>query len=205
MKKILIVNPKGGSGKTTIATNLASYYALWEIPTALIDYDPQLSSTEWLEQRPARFPPIKSVNASRGQYRYPKDIQRAIIDSPARPSRAQLIKLFHLADVVLVPVLPSPIDIRAAGHFFGELLLDSMLKDIRIGLIANRVKTNTVIFRNLEQFLKKLKVPLVSRLRDSQNYIRSADEGIGIFEMPPSLSQSDVEQWRSVINWIEKG
>ena len=204
MKRILVVNPKGGCGKSTIATNLASYYALWDVPVALIDLDPQQSSLEWLGQRSTNLNPIEGIDGSHGRLSVPKEIQRVVIDCPARTNNTQLHRLFGQADEVVIPVLPSPIDIRAAGHFIGELLLDKMLKKSRIGLVANRVRENTLIYSNLENFLKQLKVPLVTHLRDTQNYIRAAESGQGIFEMPPYLVDKDIDTWRPLIRWIEK-
>ncbi|NKB75594.1 MAG: AAA family ATPase [Gammaproteobacteria bacterium] len=204
MKKILIVNPKGGCGKTTIAANLASYYALWDVPVALIDYDPQHSSLEWLDQRPADLNQIMAVNGAKGRVNFNLDVERIVIDAPARTTDIQTQRLFEKADVVLVPVLPSAIDIRAIGHFVGQLMLGGMLKTARIGLVANRVKENTIVFHNLERFLKTLDIPLVTHLRDSQNYIRASEGGFGIFEMSPYQVDKDIEQWRSLIEWIEE-
>lgn len=206
MKTTLIVNPKGGCGKSTLATNLASYYALWKVPVALVDYDPQHSSLEWLMQRNQDASPIQGIDASRkvSGASIPGEIERAIIDTPARISLKQLRKLFTFADQVILPVLPSPIDIRAAGHFIGELMLGDLLGVSRVGLVANRVKENTLIYRNLEQFLDKIKIPLVTHLRDAQNYIHAADDGYGIFEMSPYQVDKDIEQWRPLIEWIEK-
>lgn len=208
MKKILVMNPKGGCGKTTLATNLASYYALWEVPVAIIDYDMQKSTLEWAEQRPDALNPISAIDGSHGKVRIDKEIKRVLMDAPASTRIPQLKKLVGLADVVIIPVSPSPIDIRAAGHFIGELIAEGMLHQdrigqARIGLVGNRVRENTLIFSNLIAFMEKLKIPLISNLRDSQNYIRAADGGYGIFEMPPFLVEKDIEQWRPIINWIE--
>lgn len=204
MKKVLVVNPKGGCGKTTLTTNLASYYALWDVPVALIDLDPQKSSLEWLAQRSDRLNPIIGIDGSHGRMSVPDGIQRVVIDAPARTTTAQLRRMFEQADEVLIPVLPSPIDIRAAGHFIGELLLDKMLRKSRIGLVANRVRENTLIYNNLETFLNKLKIPLVTHLRDTQNYIKAAEGGYGVFEMAPYLVDKDMDTWRPLIRWIEK-
>lgn len=206
MKTILIVNPKGGSGKSTLAANLASYYALWKVPVALVDYDPQRSGMEWLEQRSPELNPIQGVDASLGQpdkASVSAEIQRVVMDSPARIEPAQMRRLFKFADCVLLPVLPSPLDIRAAGHFVGELMLDNLLRQAKVGFVANRVRTNTVIYHNLERFLQKMSIPLVTRLRDSQNYIRAAENGHGIFEMLPHQAGHDIEQWRPLIQWLE--
>ena len=204
MKKILVINPKGGCGKTTMATNLSSYYALWDVPVALVDYDPQRSSLDWVAQRSNELGPITGVDGSRGRINIDKQIKRVIMDAPARSSKQQILKLFDLADVVLIPVLPSPIDIRAAGSFIGQLTADKLLKKAKIGLVGNRVKENTLIFANLQKFLNKMDVPLVTSIRDTQNYIKAADGGFGIFEMPPYQAEKDIEQWRPLINWIEK-
>lgn len=203
-KTILVVNPKGGCGKSTLATNLASYYAVWEVPVALIDLDPQRSSLEWLDQRPATLSPIVGIDGAKGRLSVPGSVRRVVVDAPARVAKGQLHRIFDRADAVLIPVLPSPMDIRAAGHFIGELLLDKMLRKSRVGLVANRVRENTLVYSNLEKFLRRLKVPLVTHLRDTQNYIRAADSGYGIFEMPPYQADRDVETWRPLINWIEK-
>ena len=203
MKRILVINPKGGCGKTTLATNLSSYYALWEVPVALIDYDPQRSSLEWTDQRGRELNKVTGVDGSHGRVNVDKEIRRVVMDAPARTAKSQLSRLIELADVVLIPVLPSPIDIRAAGHFVADLTSEGLLNKARLGLVGNRVRENTLIFNNLQKFLKKVEIPLVSCLRDTQNYIRSAESGLGIFEMPPYLVEKDIEQWRSIINWIE--
>lgn len=204
MRTILVVNPKGGCGKTTIATNLASYYALWGVKTALVDFDSQQSSLEWLQQRPDTYEPIHGIAAWHGRVSFPEGTRRAVIDAPARIGSKQLEKLIGMANAVILPVLPSPIDIRAAGHFIGELLLDGRVRrGKRIAIIANRVKENTIIYGNLEKFLKALKIPFVTHLRDSQNYIRAAERGVGIFELAPYLVDQDLDQWRPLIKWID--
>ena len=207
MKTILVVNSKGGCGKSTLAANLASYYALWKVPVALVDYDPQQSALEWLAQRNAALPPIVGVDASVADATHrpaiSADIQRVVMDSPARLPPQQLKRLFAAADCAILPVLPSPIDIRAAGHFIGELMLGDLLHRTPVGLVANRVRENTLIFHKLEQFLRRMKIPLITHLRDTQNYIRAAAAGHGIFEMSPYQVDQDIEQWRSLIKWIE--
>ena len=205
MKKILVVNPKGGCGKTTLATNLSSYYALWEVDVALVDCDPQRSSSEWLDRRSDQWNPIVKVDGTKGKIPFSSiKADRIIIDAPARTTDQQTGRWFEQADVVLIPVLPSSIDIRAMGHFIGQLMIGEMLKQARVGLVANRVKKNTVVFKNLERFLSSLNIPLVTHIRDSQNYIRAAEGGFGIFEMSPYQADKEVDQWRSLIEWIEK-
>ena len=204
MKNILVMNPKGGSGKTTLATNLASYYALWEIPTALIDYDPQRSSLDWEEQRSDESSSVVALDGSKNRIKIDPNIQRVVMDAPAKTNAIQIRKLISLADVLLVPVLPSPIDIRAVGYFLGTLVAENYHKKVRVGFVANKVNEQTIVFNKLKNFLKSMDVPFISSLRDTQNYIRAAETGSSIFEMPPYLAEKDVEQWRPIINWIEK-
>ena len=203
MKKILVINPKGGCGKTTLATNLASYYALWEVPVALVDYDPQRSSLDWVQARDRYLGRIEGIDGSHGRLNVDPGFRRVVMDAPARNTLPQIRRLFGAADVVLVPVLASPIDIRAAARFIAELTAEGILAESRVGLVGNRVRENTVMFNNLQVFLKKLKVPLVSNIRDTQNYVKAAEGGYGVFEMPPYLVEKDIEQWRPVINWLE--
>lgn len=203
MKKILVLNPKGGCGKTTIATNLASYYALWEINTALVDYDPQQSSIDWLSARPEKAPEITAIDGTKGSVKYSTKIQRAILDAPARVDSRQMSNLVRAADAVVIPVLASPIDIRASGKFVANLLMSSARKGTRIGVVGNRVKENTQVFGRLEEFFKTIKIPVITHLRDSQNYVRSAQTGLGVFDMAPSAVEREIEQWRPLIHWVE--
>lgn len=204
MRSILFVNAKGGCGKTTLATNLASYYAARGVPTVLADFDDQASSVEWLQSRPDWGEPIQGVAGWKGHVHYPAGTERVIMDAPARIHGRQLTELVKHADIIIIPVLPSPIDIRAAAHFVGEMLMQSGLRKKKLAVVANRVRENTVVYQRLEQFLKSLKVPFVTHFRDTQNYIRAAARGIGIFEMAPSATEPDVEQWRPLIRWIER-
>lgn len=204
MRSILVINPKGGCGKTTISTNLASYYAVWGVATALLDYDPQQSSNEWLQQRPENYDLIYGVDASHGRSTVPKDVVRVVMDAPARTDSRQVHRLVDKADVVIIPILPSPIDIRAAGSFIGELLLENSATSKKTAVIANRVREYTRIYGNLTKFLNHLKIPFVTHIRDSQNYIRAAQQGIGVFEMPPYMVAKDIEEWRPLIKWIDQ-
>lgn len=207
MRTILVVNPKGGCGKTTIATNLASYYAVWGVATALVDLDRQRSSLDWLDARGPERPPIAGAAGWEGSATVPAGTERVILDAPAHIAPDQVDELVARADVVVLPVLPSPIDIRAAARFVGELLTRSRIRQSgrRVGVVANRVRENTLIYASLEQFLSSLGLPFVTHLRDSQNYIRAATRGLGVFELPPYLVETELEQWRPLIEWIDRG
>lgn len=205
MRSILVVNPKGGCGKTTIATNLASYYAVWGVPTALVDYDPQRSSLDWLEARPDKYQAITGIAGHSSHINLPAGTKRVIYDVPARSVVEKIVKMMTHADAVVIPVLPSPIDIRAAAQFISEFISKGHLRQRKklVGLVANRVRENTLIYHDLETFLDGIDIPFVTTLRDTQNYVHAARRGIGIFEMGASQVEKDLAQWRPLINWIE--
>ena len=205
MRTILVLNAKGGCGKSTISTNLASYYAFdQEKKVALADYDPQGSSMAWLAARGEEWPAIEGIAAFKDDVRPDSDTDILIMDAPARVHGKELTALVRKADTILFPVLPSPIDMRAATDYMKEVKAVGKVerKQAKVGVIANRVRENTIIFSELYDFIKKLKVPYVATLRDTQNYIRAEERGIGIFEMAPSRVWQDLEQWDPLIKWL---
>ncbi|MDH5765065.1 MAG: ParA family protein [Gammaproteobacteria bacterium] len=205
MRTIMVLNAKGGCGKSTISTNLASYYAFEEEKkVVLADYDPQGSSMAWLQARGEEWPVIEGIAAFKDATRPARDTDIMIIDAPARVHGKELTELVRKADTILFPVLPSPIDMRAATDYMQELKAVGKVErgEVKIGVIANRVRENTIIFSELFDFIKKLRVPYVATLRDTQNYIRAEERGIGIFEMAPSQVYQDLESWESLIKWL---
>lgn len=217
MRRILITNAKGGCGKSTLATNLASIYASKGYCTALFDHDEQLSSVRWLRRREkTNHPVIHGVEAARSRaqnvtrtwlLRVPDNTERAIIDTPAGLKGADLLQQLQGVDDILVPVLPSPIDIQATADFIRDLLLIGKVRErqIRLGIVANRVRINTLSFHTLERFLKSLDIPVVARLRDTQNYMRTAEQGCGIHEINSPSKKIDIPQWDSLVDWLEAG
>jgi len=206
MRTILVTNAKGGCGKSTIATNLAAYYASEGYETALADYDPQASSLDWLAQRPAEYPAIAGVRGfESGLKTLPRRTEYLVIDAPARSHGPELALLLKKAESVIVPVLPSPIDISASSKFIEELLATHKVaeKKARVALVANRVRENTLIFDELDEYLAKIKVPYIASLREAQNYIRGYQRGLGIHELPPYLAWPDWEQWDPLLEWLD--
>lgn len=214
MQKILVLNAKGGCGKTTIATNLASHYASAGFKTTLMDYDPQGSSMRWLRQRPQDKPQVDGVNAYRRpgsretmawSRRTPVGTERIIMDAPAGVAGQQLVDFACEVNTIIIPVLPSPIDIHAATRFIEDLLLIGKVrqKGVRVAVIANRVNKQTLVYQSLERFLKTLNLPFITTLRDTQNYVHAAERGIGIHEMWDRRAETDRVQWLPVLNWLE--
>ena len=190
MQKIVLLNPKGGSGKTTIAINLASYFAVCGLKPTLMDLDAQGSTTRWLSKRAKGQSEIHGIAAYERNSRVtrsfatrvPLDTERLIVDTAAALESQQLPDITRNATAVLVPVLPSDIDIHAAAKCISNLLLIAKIRreDQRIAVIANRVKKNTLIYKALMKFLETLNIPVVATLRDSQNYIRVGRIGPGL-------------------------
>jgi chromosome partitioning protein len=214
MQRIVVLNPKGGSGKTTIAINLASYLAAHGHAPVLMDFDPQGSSVRWVRKRKPPQPPVhviaafeKDTRTTRAfQLRVPEEATHVIVDTPAALEARQLPEMTRDADKVLVPVLPSDIDIHTCSRCIRDLLLVGKIRreDDRIGVIANRVRRNTLTYQSLIRFLHTLGIPIVATIRDSQNYVRAAELGVGVHEMKSYVVREDVEQWLPLVQWLER-
>ena len=205
MRHVMVMNSKGGCGKSTLATNVASYFASEGYKVALADYDPQRTSLDWLAIRPSDLPSITPVDAyQEGLRGVPRDTEVLVIDAPARTHGSEMNELVRRAETILVPVLPSPIDMKACGHFMTELLELGKVQraQARLAVVANRVRENTLLYEELDQYLTKLKVPYLSSLRQSTNYLRAFQRGMGIFELPEYLARPDWEQWEPITKWL---
>jgi chromosome partitioning protein len=201
----MVLNAKGGSGKTTIATNLASYFAAAGKTVVLTDLDTQGSATTWLEARPAARPRIKGLTHDRSSGSIGRNTDYVIMDAPAAVHGKQLADLIRRAETLIIPILPSPMDIRAAAKFIDEIKDNSRVarKAAKFALVANRSRDYTNIYWELDKFLTKQKAPFVAMLRDSQNYIRAAEQGLGIFDLAPYTTAIDREQWGPLIKWVK--
>ena len=206
MRSIMVLNSKGGSGKSTVATNLASYYATQGNKVILVDLDPQASSLDWLSARPSGRSSISGINGALGQYRVPRNADYVIYDTPAAVQGAELSALLRRAQSIIIPVLPSPIDMRAATPFVQKVLDNNRVarKEARVALIANRCRENYNIYQQLDSYLRKVrKAPFISVLRETQNYVRAAERGLGVFELPPYAVRKDLDQWDPIIRWLK--
>lgn len=205
MRHIMVLNAKGGCGKSTLATNIASYFATQGAVVALADYDPQRSSLDWLERRPENRPAIAAVAAfDGGLRRVPRNADILVIDAPARSHGAELTDLVRHAETIVVPVLPSTIDIQATSTFLQELKSIGKVanKQAKIAAVANRVRDNTLIFDDLDEYLTKARIPYIAALREAQNYVRAYTRGLGIFELPEYLAWPDWDDWAPLTAWL---
>lgn len=210
MRTIIVLNPKGGCGKSTIATNIAAYYAQKGKNVALADCDPQGSSQDWLSVRPDSVGAIFDATLSKGSLQIPEDTEVLIFDTPAAVEDDRLNKFLSQAQTMIMPVLASPVDMRAAERFLKELfgLKGKVNNKIKIATVANRVREDTLIAAKLEHYLQNIKLPngkklpFMTMLRQSQNYIRAAEQGLSIFEMAPHKTFYDREQWEPLLNWL---
>jgi len=205
MRHIMVLNAKGGCGKSTLATNIASYFANEGASVALADYDPQRSSLDWLERRPEMRPKISGVAAFEGGLRHvPRNAEIVVSDAPARSHGKELVDLVKHAETIVIPVLPSTIDMQATSTFLKELQAVGKVqnKQVKIGVLANRVRDNTLIFDDLDEYLTKARVPYIAALREAQNYVRAYTRGLGIFELPEYLAWPDMDEWEPLTAWL---
>jgi chromosome partitioning protein len=205
MRHVMVLNAKGGCGKSTLATNVAVHFAHDGQSVCIADYDPQRSSLDWVAQRPADLPTITGVPAyEEGLRNVPRNTDVLVIDAPARVHGTELNELVRRAETILVPVLPSSIDMKACGHFMTELLEIGKVsrKQARLAVVANRVREHTLIFEELDAYLKKLKVPYLGVLREAQNYVRAYGRGMGVLELPEYLAWPDWKQWKPITEWL---
>ncbi len=213
LNKIVVLNPKGGCGKSTLATNIAACYAKRGPQPTIMDYDPQGSTIAWLNRRPDDLPSIhgiaaykKSMQATRSwQLRIPEDTLNLVIDSPASINHDDLRELTRDSSSILVPVLPSALDIDAASKCIADLLLVAKVNrnEGKLAVIANRTRKNTKSFGRLMRFLDSLGIPIIAVLRDSQNFVRAAERGLGMHDMQPSRVRPDVEQVEKIVGWLD--
>jgi len=201
----MVLNAKGGCGKSTLATNIASYFATEGASVVLADYDPQRSGLDWLARRPEDRPEIVGVAAYEDGLRHvPRSADIVVVDAPARSHGKELTDLVKHAETIIVPVLPSTIDMQASTAFIEELRNVGKVqrKQVRIGTVANSVRDNTLIWGDLDEYLTKARVPYIAALREAQNYVRAYTRGLGIFELPEYLAWPDWEEWEPLTAWL---
>ncbi len=214
MLTILVINSKGGSGKSTLTTNLASYYASKKTRTAIMDYDPQGSSLQWLRVRPSQAEKIHGANAAQPkgtatlrslQGWIPVDTEVLILDAPAGAKGLLLQELVRKSNFIVIPVAPSPIDIHATADFIKDLFLFGGARTCRakIAVVANRVRSSSSpAYGALERFLASLKLPFLTSIRDSEIYLLAAEKGLGVFEMDEATTFAERRELMPILKWL---
>jgi chromosome partitioning protein len=213
MNTTLVINAKGGVGKTTITTNLASYFASRHIATAIADFDPQGSSLNWLQNRPPGAAKIHGADLSKrigsgvgiSQRQIPRETRQLIIDAPAGPSRLLLQDLLARTQSILIPVAPSSIDIHATANFIKELLLVGQVRfrNIRVAVLANRVRSTRPVYAPLEKFVGSLGISFLTQVSDSDVYVDAAESGLGVFEMPADIAGAEQREFLPIAHWVQ--
>ena len=200
MKTILIANPKGGAGKTTLSTNLAGYLARRGKNVLLWDLDRQKSALHWLSTRPASLPHIHRLDGAKQK----RQDGWLVLDSPAGLHGGKLGDMLKLVDKVIVPIVPSAFDLAATRVFLDELLEEKAVRKGKafVAIVGMRVDARTRAAEKLDAFLAPIDLPVLTHLRDTQNYVNAAFEGKSIFDLAPSVVAQDVTQWQPIEAWL---
>ena len=209
MKTILVASSKGGAGKTTLATNLAAYFALDGKRTVLVDADPQHSATRWAERRAELESAVLPIDASgRRAWRawLPEDAERVVVDAPAGAMADDLGSFLEHADAVVVPVLPSALDIEATVGFLNTLAKVPRVhkRKLPVGLVVNRSKPWTNASQQAVEMLKTWPYPVITQLRDTQAYVVMAGLGRSLFDYRSAQVREHQADWEPLLKWIKK-
>ena len=206
MKVIVIANPKGGSGKSTLSTNIAGYLANSGHQVMLGDADVQRSSKFWVSQRPEVLPKVATweYEADLIYTAKPyKETTHVVIDTPGGLSGWRMQEVIGRADKIIVPIMPSMFDMQATNAFIVKLLQLKRAHTSQVAVIGNRVDARTVAAANLKKFMDTLNVPVLTYLRDTQYYVHMAAHGLSMFDITPSKVQRDLEQWKPICDWLD--
>jgi chromosome partitioning protein len=211
MFRIVVINPKGGCGKTTLSVNLAAHFSRQGKITTLMDLDPQGSSVFWAHARPESAAEIQLVDAHNCSARVtrswaiqpPRNTEVLIVDTPARPDLHTIQPLLNQASVILVPLLPTEMDLHAADNFLVQMT-HCLASRQKIGVVANRIRANSPGFNKLQDFLAQRKVHLAGSLRDTQNYTNATAQGLGIQEMKGKSCKRDISDFSALAQWCEQ-
>lgn len=203
MPTVLIANPKGGSGKTTLATNLAGYFATRGRHVVLSDMDRQRSTLSWLERRPYKLPLIHGLDG-RGNHADSLSADWTIIDTPAGLRGDKLSDAVKRTDFVIVPIQPSAFDIGATEDFLELLREEKAVRKERafVSLIGMRADSRTLSFANLQNYMSETGLPVMGNIRDAQIYVLAAEQGASIFDIRPSQVARDLQQWAPLLHWL---
>ena len=204
MPVIVVANPKGGVGKTTLATNLAGHFAARGVPVMLGDVDRQHSARTWLALRPKHLPVVSSWEVAHDAIvRPPKGTTHVVLDTPAGLHGKRLDEVMRLADKVLIPLQPSIFDIHATHDFVRQLLAHKRCAKVRLAIVGMRTREGGIATDKLREFLGGVGVPVLGFLRDTQNYVHLAAHGLTLFDVAPGKVERDLEQWQAITRWVD--
>ena len=204
MPVIVVANPKGGAGKSTLATNVAGYLAAQGHAVMLGDADRQQSSRLWLGLRPAVAPRITGWDiGSDMTARPPKGTSHVVLDTPGGLHGKRFKEMARLADKVLVPLQPSIFDIYATRAFLDELAEQRHAGRLQVGLVGMRVDARTLAAERLRDFFDRVGLPVLAYLRDTQNYVHLSAHGLTVFDVPPGRVARELEQWQGIVDWLD--
>ncbi len=203
MKTILIANPKGGSGKTTLSVNIAGYLANQGHRVAMLDLDRQKSATAWVAARPDNLPEIASLDSTKGEDYFTDHL---VIDTPAGLHGKDLARTLKLAHKIIIPIAPSMFDQNASRDFLKILIEEKEVRQgkCQIGIVGMRMNARTRAATILEEFLAVSNLPILAYLRDTQLYVNAAFEGKSLFDLPHHLSGREIDQWTFLLHWLTK-
>jgi len=205
MPVIVVANPKGGVGKSTLATHIAGALARQGHAVMLGDVDRQQSARGWLALRPPQLPPIRGWDTSAGDaLRPPKGTTHAVLDTPAGLHGKRLDEVMKVADKVVIPLQPSLFDIHATHAFVAELRAHKRADRIAFGVVGMRVREGTISNEQLHRYLESLGLPVLGFLRDTQNYVQLAARGLTLWDVAPGRVERDLPQWQALIEWAER-
>lgn len=204
MRSVLVVNPKGGAGKSTLATNLSGYFANQGRTVTLCDLDRQQSALRWMAFRNTELPSISGqFVGSQITLNLPSDQDWVVLDAPAGLQGYKLMDYIRIVDKVVVPLAPSVFDMAATEDFLNSIRNELRGGRQKVGIVAMRVDPRTKAAGMLSEFIKYFDIPIITHLRNTQNYINTATSGATIFDPPRAKYKRDIEQWSPLIQWIE--
>lgn len=204
MPVIVVANPKGGVGKTTLSTNIAGYYASRGHTVMLGDADRQQSSKLWLSLRPPIAKPIQTWDVTQGVAKPPKGVTHVVLDTPGGLHGGHFKDVMKVADKILVPLQPSVFDIFATRAFLDQLAQSSQASKVQVGIVGMRVDARTISADKLQEFVSSLGLPVLGFLRDTQNYVHLAARGLTLWDVAPSRVEKDLEQWQALAAFLDK-
>lgn len=203
MRSVLVANPKGGAGKTTLATNLTGYFANQKKTVTLCDLDRQQSSLRWMAFRDQALSPVTGYFAGNQiALNLPAESDWVVIDAPAGLQGYKLADCLRTVDKIIVPLVPSIFDMAATEDFLNSIRNDMRGRRGAIGIVAMRVDPRTKAAGMLEEFLKHFDIPIITYLRNTQNYVNVAAQGMTVFDPPRARNKRDLEQWEPLIDWL---